>query len=210
MIKTLAIAAALVGGALVAAPAGAAPLGAAAGPVASSAQTGNDLVETVQYRRYGYGRGYYGPRYGYRGGYYRGGRGAAVGAGVAAGAVGALAAGALVARPYYAEPAPVYVAPPRSTTRPMPMRSPIARAASAATTPRPAPISPPAAWFAPAPERHRGFRKDLPAAMRGGFLWLAKPRSHSTALFLHHLFESWHPLFGGGLRLQAESRRRVS
>jgi hypothetical protein len=112
MIKSLAIAAALVGGALIAAPAGAAPLGAAAGPLASSAQTGNDLVETVQYRRYGYGRGYYGPRYGYRGGYYRGGRGAAIGAGVAAGAVGALAAGALLARPYYAEPAPVYVAPP--------------------------------------------------------------------------------------------------
>jgi len=110
MIKTLAIATALAGGALIAAPAAAAPLSAVSGPVASFAQHGNDLVETVQYRRYGYGRGY-GPRYGYRGGYYRGGRGAAIGAGIAAGAIGALAAGALAA-PYYAEPAPVYVAPP--------------------------------------------------------------------------------------------------
>ncbi|HEY5795800.1 MAG TPA: BA14K family protein [Bosea sp. (in: a-proteobacteria)] len=107
MIKTLTLAAALVGGALMAAPATAAPIGAAAGPAVALATGGNDLVETVQYRRYGYG-----PRYGYRGGYYRGGRGAAVGAGIAAGVIGgALAAGAL-AGPRYYEPAPVYVAPP--------------------------------------------------------------------------------------------------
>lgn len=108
MIKTLTIAAALAGGAMIAAPASAAPLSAASGPALALAQSGNDLVETVQYRRYGYG---YGPRYGYgyRGGYY-GGRGAAVGAGIAAGAIGALAAGAIAAqsRPVYVEPAPVY------------------------------------------------------------------------------------------------------
>ena len=104
MIKTLTLAAALLGGALMAAPATAAPIGAAAGPAVALATGGNDLVETVQYRRYGYG---YGPRYGY----YRGGRGAAVGAGIAAGVLGgALAAGALAAPRYYA-PAPVYGAP---------------------------------------------------------------------------------------------------
>ncbi|MDP3410404.1 BA14K family protein [Bosea sp. (in: a-proteobacteria)] len=106
MIKTFTLAAALIGGALMAAPASAAPVGAAAGPALALASGANDLVETVQYRRYGYG-----PRYGYRGGYYRGGRGAAVGAGIAAGVIGgALAAGAL-AGPRYVEPAPIYVAP---------------------------------------------------------------------------------------------------
>lgn len=110
MIKTITLAAALMGGALLAAPAQAAPIGAASGPALALATGGNDLVETVQYRRYGPGYGY-GPRYGYRGGYYRGGRGAAVGAGVAAGILGgALAAGAL-AGPRYLEPAPIYVAP---------------------------------------------------------------------------------------------------
>lgn len=103
MIKTFTLAAALVGGALLAAPASAAPIGAASGPALALATSGNDLVETVQYRRY------YGPGYGY----YRGpSRGAAVGAGIAAGVLGgALAAGALAAPRYY-EPAPVYVEPP--------------------------------------------------------------------------------------------------
>lgn len=107
MIKTLTIAAALVGGALMAVPASAAPIGAASGPAMSLSTSGNDLIETVQYRRYG-------PGYGYRGGYYRGGRGAAVGAGIAAGVIGgALAAGAL-AGPRYVEPAPIYGAPVRA------------------------------------------------------------------------------------------------
>lgn len=112
MIKTVTIAAALLGGALLAAPASALPIGAASGPAMTLGQGGQDLVQTVQYRRYGYG-----PRYGYRGGYYRGGRGAAVGAGIAAGAIGALAAGALLApgpvygSPVYGAPAPVYVEP---------------------------------------------------------------------------------------------------
>lgn len=103
MNKTLTLAVALVGGALMAAPATAASIGAASGPALTLATGANDLVETVQYRRY------YGPRYGY----YRGpSRGAAVGAGIAAGVLGgALAAGALAAPRYY-EPAPVYVAPP--------------------------------------------------------------------------------------------------
>lgn len=106
MIKSWTLAAALVGGALIAAPASAAPIGAASGPALALATGGSDLVETVQYRRYGYG-----PRYGYRGGYYRGGRGAAVGAGIAAGVIGgALAAGAL-AGPRYVEPEPIYAAP---------------------------------------------------------------------------------------------------
>lgn len=109
MIKTLTIAAALVAGGLIAAPASAAPIGAASGPALSLATGGNELIESVQYRRYGYG-----PRYGYRGGYYGGGRGAAVGAGIAAGVIGgALAAGAL-AGPRYVEPAPIYGAPVRA------------------------------------------------------------------------------------------------
>jgi hypothetical protein len=104
MIKTLVLAAALVGGALMAGPASAAPIGTASAPALALASGGHDLVETVQYRRYGYGPGY---------GYYRGpSRGAAVGAGIAAGVLGgALAAGALAAPRYY-EPAPVYVEPP--------------------------------------------------------------------------------------------------
>jgi hypothetical protein len=115
MIKTLTIAAALVGATLLAAPATAAPISATSSAALALADGGKDLVQTVQYRRYGGYRG--GPRYGYRGGYYRGGRGAAVGAGIAAGALGALAAGALLApgpvygAPVYVEPAPVYVAP---------------------------------------------------------------------------------------------------
>lgn len=113
MFKTLTIAAVLAGSVVIAAPASAAPLSAAAGSATTFAESGKDLVQNVQYRRYGYG---YGPRYGYgyRGGYYRGGRGAAVGAGVAAGILGgALAAGALAAPAYpaYPAPAPVYVAP---------------------------------------------------------------------------------------------------
>lgn len=103
MIKTLTVAVALVGAALITAPASAAPLSATSGSALTLADSGKNLVETVQYRRYGYG-----PRYGYRGGYYRGGRGSAIGAGIAAGAIGALAAGAIAsqARPAYA--APVY------------------------------------------------------------------------------------------------------
>lgn len=101
MIRTMTIAAVLAGG-LLAAPAGAAPLAPASGAVAAAGSAG--LVEQVQYRRY------YGPRYRYN-------RGAAVGAGIAAGALGALAAGALLAPgPVYAEPVPprpprVYVEP---------------------------------------------------------------------------------------------------
>jgi hypothetical protein len=106
MIKTLTIAALLAGSALVAAPASAAPLSSTSASALTLADSGKDLVETVQYRRY------YGPRYGYYGprGYYRGGRGAAIGAGIAAGAIGALAAGAIAAeasRPVYPA-APVY------------------------------------------------------------------------------------------------------
>lgn len=110
MIKTFTLAAALIGGALIAAPASAAPLTATSGSALALADSGKGLVETVQYRRYGYGPRYYGygPRYGYRGGYYGGNRGA-VGAGIAAGAIGALAAGAIAAqaRPVYPA-SPVY------------------------------------------------------------------------------------------------------
>jgi hypothetical protein len=108
MIRTTLVAAALAGGFALAGPAHAAPLAQGAAGVAAAGTT--NLVEQVQYRRY-YGPrryGYYGPRY------YRYNRGAAVGAGIAAGALGALAAGALLAPgPVYAEPAPppVYVAP---------------------------------------------------------------------------------------------------
>lgn len=111
MLKTLTIAVALVGSVVLAAPAGAAPLGATTASAVALSDSGKDLVQSVQYRYYG-PRGYYGPRYGY----WRGGRGAAVGAGIAAGVLGgALAAGALAAPPppvYVAPaPAPVYVAP---------------------------------------------------------------------------------------------------
>lgn len=111
MIKTLTVAAALIGGALVAASASAAPIGAASGPALALATGADGLVETVQYRRY------YGPGYGY----YRGpSRGAAVGAGIAAGVLGgALAAGAL-AGPRYYEPAPVYVEPAPVYAAPVP------------------------------------------------------------------------------------------
>ncbi|MGX1741938.1 BA14K family protein [Bosea sp. NPDC055353] len=112
MIRTLAVAAALAGGTLLALPASAAPLAPAASAVAT-AQAGSDLVQTVQWRRYGYGPRYYG---GYR-------RGPAVGAGIAAGIIGgALAAGALAAPPppVYYEPAPVYVAPPVVYAPPVP------------------------------------------------------------------------------------------
>jgi len=109
MIRTLAVAAALAGASLLALPASAAPLAPATSAVAT-AQAGSDLVQTVQWRRYGYG-----PRY------YR--RGPAVGAGIAAGIIGgALAAGALAAPPppVYYEPAPVYVAPPVVYAPPVP------------------------------------------------------------------------------------------
>ena len=102
MFRTTMIAAAAAGAFVLAAPANAAPLAPATAAVIAAADAG--LVETVQYRRY------YGPRSGYRGGYsggYRYNRGAAVGAGIAAGAIGALAAGALLAPgPVYAEPVP--------------------------------------------------------------------------------------------------------
>ncbi len=112
MIRTLAVAAALAGGTLLALPASAAPLASATSAVAT-AQAGSDLVQTVQWRRYGYGPRYYG---GYR-------RGPAVGAGIAAGIIGgALAAGALAAPPppVYYEPEPVYVAPPVVYAPPVP------------------------------------------------------------------------------------------
>lgn len=107
MIRNLTIAATVIGGALLAAPASAAPIGAATAPALTLTTGGSDLVETVQWRRYGPRYGY-GPRYyGYRGP----SRGAAVGAGIAAGVLGgALAAGALAAPRYY-EPAPVYAGP---------------------------------------------------------------------------------------------------
>ncbi|MCU4180064.1 BA14K family protein [Bosea sp. BH3] len=108
MIRTLVVAAALVGTAALAAPASAAPLASGAATVAT-AKDGSPLVQNVQYRRYGYGYGY-GPGPRYYGGYRRG---PAIGAGIAAGVIGgALAAGALAAPPppvYYAPPpAPVY------------------------------------------------------------------------------------------------------
>ena len=103
MIRTLVVAAALAGTAALAAPATAAPLTGGTAALAA-AKDGSQLVQSVQWRRYGY----YGPRYygGYR-------RGPAIGAGIAAGVIGgALAAGALAAPPppvYYAPPpAPVY------------------------------------------------------------------------------------------------------
>lgn len=111
MIRTLAVAAALAGGTLLALPASAAPFAPAA--AVATAQTGNEFVHTVQWRRYGYGPRYYG---GYR-------RGPAIGAGIAAGVIGgALAAGALAAPPppVYYEPAPVYVAPPVVYAPPVP------------------------------------------------------------------------------------------
>ncbi len=117
MIRTLSLAAALTGTMLLAAPASAAPLSATSTAALALAENGKNLTETVQYRRYGPRYGYRGgPRYGYRGGYgYRTGRGAAVGAGIAAGAIGALAAGALLApRSVYAEPVyaePLYAEP---------------------------------------------------------------------------------------------------
>lgn len=108
MFKSLVVAAALAGGAILAAPASAAPLN-AAGAIQAAPGIDGGLVQSVQWRRYGYGPRYYGYR-GYR-------RGPAIGAGVAAGIIGgALAAGALAAPPpppvYYPGPAPVYVAPP--------------------------------------------------------------------------------------------------
>lgn len=104
MIRTTMIAAALAGGFALATPAVAGPLAPVQASVATAGST--NLVEQVQYRRY------YGPRYGYYGRGYRYNRGAAVGAGIAAGALGALAAGALLAPgPVYAAPPPVYPAP---------------------------------------------------------------------------------------------------
>lgn len=105
MIRTTMIAAALAGGFALATPAVAAPLTPASATLATAGSA--SLVEQVQYRRY------YGPRYGYYGRGYRYNRGAAVGAGIAAGALGALAAGALLAPGpvYAAPPPPVYVAP---------------------------------------------------------------------------------------------------
>lgn len=107
MIKTFALVAALAGCAALAGPASAAPMAPASAAVAA-AQADAGILQTVQWRPYGY----YGP------GYYRYNRGPAVGAGIAAGVIGgALAAGALAAPPpppvyVYPEPGPVYVAPP--------------------------------------------------------------------------------------------------
>ncbi|MGO4405415.1 BA14K family protein [Bosea sp. RAF48] len=106
MIRTLVVATAIAGCAALAAPASAAPLApATAAVVSAKAEAG--LLQSVQWRPYGY----YGP------GYYRYNRGPAVGAGIAAGVIGgALAAGALAAPPpppvyAYPAPAPVYGAP---------------------------------------------------------------------------------------------------
>lgn len=100
MIRTLAVAAALAGGIALAVPASAAPTAPPSAAI-TSAKADAGLVQTVQWRRYGYyGPGYYGYR-----------RGPAVGAGIAAGVIGgALAAGALAAPPaYYPAPAaPAY------------------------------------------------------------------------------------------------------
>ncbi|BCB19929.1 BA14K family protein [Bosea sp. ANAM02] len=111
MIRTLAVAAALAGSTFLALPASAGALAPATAAV-TAAQAGGDLVQTVQWRRYGYGPRYYGYR-----------RGPAIGAGIAAGVIGgALAAGALAAPPpaVYYEPAPVYVAPPVVYAPPVP------------------------------------------------------------------------------------------
>ncbi|MGO4174664.1 BA14K family protein [Bosea sp. TAF32] len=107
MIRTLVVVTALAGCGAMAAPASAAPLAPASAAIAS-AKVASSLLQSVQWRPYGY----YGPRY------YRYNRGPAVGAGIAAGVIGgALAAGALAAPPpppvYYGypAPAPVYGAP---------------------------------------------------------------------------------------------------
>ena len=102
-ISILALAAAMGATVGLASGAQAAPL-----PAMSANQVGgaNGSVDSVQWRRYGYGpRWGYGPRYGYgpRWGYRRG-YGGALAAGAALGIVGgAIAAGA--ASPYYGYPA---------------------------------------------------------------------------------------------------------
>jgi hypothetical protein len=90
----------------------ASPLGSgsfAAAPVAATTD-----IEQVQYYYYGPPRYYAGPGYYRHNGYYyrRGWRGNGVAAGVAAGAIGALAIGGLAASGAF-DPAPPPIAPPR-------------------------------------------------------------------------------------------------
>lgn len=99
-----------------------APAGAAERPAPASAdilakvQSGAVASDYAQYRRYGYGprRGYYGPRYGYGYGYpryYRRNNGAAIGAGIAGLAAGALIGGAIASQQAQAAPAYGYQDP---------------------------------------------------------------------------------------------------
>jgi hypothetical protein len=95
--STLSVLGAVFGLALAASGAQAMPVGAGAFAMDKAAATG--LTEQVQYYYYGPPRRYAGPGYYYNRGYYyqRGWRGDGVAAGVAAGALGALAIGGLAA-----------------------------------------------------------------------------------------------------------------
>lgn len=104
-IKSLIFSAAIAAAALSAAPANAAPVGLAG----VSGLEAPAIAEQVQYRRY-YGGGRY---YGYRRGYGGGG----VAAGVAAGALGALALGAIAAEASRPKPPVVNYEPACMRTR---------------------------------------------------------------------------------------------
>lgn len=97
---------------LMASAAHAAPIGSASQP--AGAGFGPTGLEQVQYYYYGPPRRAYAPGYYYHGGYYyrRGWRGDGVAAGIAAGALGALAIGGLAASGAFA-PAPAPIAPAR-------------------------------------------------------------------------------------------------
>lgn len=99
-------------GALAFASTAATALPAAAGAASVQALAHHQQPVQVQYYYHGGPRRYYyggGPRYGYRGGYYyrRGYRGDGVAAGLAAGAIGALAIGGLAASGAF-DPGPRY------------------------------------------------------------------------------------------------------